>query len=640
MVSTATGILDDSSSLLTSQLLHGSSFLPKTVIVTSDEPYPRQIATAQELKQRLEQIGTQSCEILTIQGLGSKNNLHQAFCIFLPETQAPLLRDINAENFSMLKMVIEEAKGLFWATQGGGLSAITPDVELVKGLSRTVCSENGRFIFVTLALEDTESTALQNVTNITRVFMRTALALKEPENCDTEYEERDGMLFINRAVEDHTLNHDISVRVLPQQSKIQRFGEGPPLTLTITSPGLLNTLKFVNDADFMYPLGSDEIEIEVRASGISFMDILIALGRVSSETLGGECAGIVRQAGSEVDFQPGDRVCAITLGTYRSYVRCKALCVTKVPDDISLHEAAALPIVSTTAYHALHVVARMTHKDSILVHCGAGGTGQAAIQISKLIGAEIFTTVGSEEKKKLIVNLYGIPEDHIFYSRDLSFSQGVKRMTRGRGVDVILDSLAGEGLIASWECIAPFGRFIEIGKKDVFAHGSLPMFPFARNVTFSFVDIAGMSQERPEMLHGLMKEVMSLVEKKKLCVPQPLHIYGVSEVEKAFRYLQSGQNTGKVIIEMRKDDMVQVSDFESGRLVRLVALIMSIDRSEYRISVPLRGKRNLRYCGWPRRGWSKHRSLDDSPWSKESHSALPLRSQDGGRPHAVQRAER
>lgn len=217
--------------------------------------------------------------------------------------------------------------------------------------------------------------------------------------------------------------------------------------MTIASPGLLNTLKFVNDADFIYPLGSDEIEIEVRASGTSFMDILIALGRVSNEILGGECAGIVRQAGREVDFQPGDRVCAIILGTYKFYVRCNALCAIKIPDYIPLHDAVALPIVSTTAYHALYVVARMTHEDSILIHCGAGGTGQAAIHISKLIGAEIFMTMGLEEKKKLIVNLYDIPEDHIFYSRDLSFSQGVKRMTRDRGFDLILNSLGVDSFL-------------------------------------------------------------------------------------------------------------------------------------------------------------------------------------------------
>lgn len=230
MVSTSSGILHNLSSLLPAQLPHDSSYLPKTVIVTSDELCARQIAIAQELKPRFEQIRVPSCEILPIKELDSKHNLNQEFCIFLPETQAPFLRDINAENFAMLKTVMKEAKGLLWATQGGGISAISPDVELVKGLSRTVCSENGRFVFVTLALEDSESSALQNVTNILKVFVRTALTLKEPENCDMEYEEREGIQFINHAIEDQTLNHDISTRLLPRQPKIQRFGEGPPLT--------------------------------------------------------------------------------------------------------------------------------------------------------------------------------------------------------------------------------------------------------------------------------------------------------------------------------------------------------------------------------------------------------------------------
>lgn len=191
--------------MLPAQIPHGSPTLPKTVIVTSDGPYARQIAIAQELKARLEQIGIPSCEILTIQELHSKHNLDQAFCIFLPETQAPFLRNINAENFSVLKVAIKESKGLLWATQGGGISAINPDVDLVKGLSRTMCSENGSFLFATVALEDSESRALQDVINIIKVFMRTALALKERVNCDTEYED------------------DISLRLLPQQSKIQRF---------------------------------------------------------------------------------------------------------------------------------------------------------------------------------------------------------------------------------------------------------------------------------------------------------------------------------------------------------------------------------------------------------------------------------
>ena len=117
------------------------------------------------------------------------------------------------------------------------------------------------------------------------------------------------------------------------------------------------------------------------------------------------------------------------------------------------------------------------------------GLGQAAIQLAKHIGAEIFVTVGNLEKRRLIMREYQIPEDHIFNSRDTTFAKGILRMTNGRGVDVVLNSLAGEALRQTWECIAMFGRFIEVGKKDILANSGLEMMPFLRNVTFASVNL-------------------------------------------------------------------------------------------------------------------------------------------------------
>ena len=120
---------------------------------------------------------------------------------------------------------------------------------------------------------------------------------------------------------------------------------------------------------------------------------------------------------------------------------------------------------------------------------GIAGLGQAAIQLAKYIGAEIFVTVGNVEKHRLIRDEYQIPEDHIFNSRDTTFAKGILRMTNGRGVDVVLNSLAGEALRKTWECIAMFGRFIEVGKKDILANSGLEMMPFLRNVTFASVNL-------------------------------------------------------------------------------------------------------------------------------------------------------
>ena len=171
----------------------------------------------------------------------------------------------------------------------------------------------------------------------------------------------------------------------------------------------------------------------------------------------------------------------------------------------------------------------------------------------------IYATVGSDEKKRLLVEELNIPEDHIFHSRDTSFAQGIARMTDGVGVDVVLNSLAGDGLQASWECVAPFGRFIEIGKSDIMANSSLPMAMFAKNVTFAAVDLATLVKTNMKLGIKIFTTVMELILDGSLRVPTPLHLYPLSEAEKAFRFMQSGNNTGRVIITKSEHDQVTVS---------------------------------------------------------------------------------
>lgn len=211
-----------------------------------------------------------------------------------------------------------------------------------------------------------------------------------------------------------------------------------------------------------------------------------------------------------------------------------------------------------TAWHALHHIERVQPGETVLIHSGAGGTGQAAIQLAQHMGATIFTTVGMERKKGFLAKWYNIPENQIFSSRDTVFVKSIKRLTSGVGVDVVLSSLSGEGLTASWECIAPYGRFIEIGKEDILLHSKLQMSHFAQNVMFTAVDVAAMSHERPLMVRRALEAIFPLVEEGILTPAEPIQIYGVSEIENAFRHIQSGKSSGKAVVELRPDDYVQV----------------------------------------------------------------------------------
>jgi NADPH:quinone reductase-like Zn-dependent oxidoreductase len=157
------------------------------------------------------------------------------------------------------------------------------------------------------------------------------------------------------------------------------------------------------------------------------------------------------------------------------------------------------------------------------------------------------------------MSTYGIAADHIFYSRDTSFAQGIKHLTNGRGVDLVLNSLAAEELRATWECIAPYGRFLEIGKKDIYSRAELPMYQFAQNVSFSAIDIAAMSRQRPQLVAKSLKAVVELMSQKKIHIASPLKVFSIHRIEEAFRWLQSGLNAGSVAVQMDDDAVVPVN---------------------------------------------------------------------------------
>ena len=531
------------------------SVLPSMKVIVN-EGSELQKAIGYHVKNQLISLGIPTCEVINLSQVSSPP-LEQPFFISLLEIYEPFFLGINEENYKGFQDLIKSKPGLLWVTQGGGQTSARPEADMITGLSRCLRSENDNLRLITLALETSkhiEGVAL-HITNIIRTTFR-----KSPEQCEVEYEERNGRLYIPRTNPANSLNDHLLLKDLPQKPQRQEFGyEGRALKLNVHSPGLLDTMEYIEDLDCNRPLARGEVELKVKAVGVNFKDILIALGRLSEGGLGNECAGTVTRAGSETDFVPGDRVCVGALGTYKTYVRSKATMVFNIPKTMSFVEAAALPMVHSTAYHTLYEKARLAEGESVLIHSGAGGTGQAAIQLAKLRAATIFVTVGLEEKKKLLIDLYAIPEDHIFSSRGMSFVKGINRMTKGRGVDVILNSLAGESLHCSWECLAPFGRFIEIGKNDILQGNKLSMFPFNENRTFAAVNLTHIMSERPAVIKHIMEAVLALFEENRITTPRPLHIFSNSKIEEAFRYIQGGQNTGKTILELNDEDLVSVS---------------------------------------------------------------------------------
>ena len=289
----------------------------------------------------------------------------------------------------------------------------------------------------------------------------------------------------------------------------------------------------------------------------SFREIMVAMGQMDDTKLGLEAAGVVRRVGSSVTkFKVGDKVMMMGYGAHRTFHRAPASFCALIPEGMSFELAASIPVVHATAWNALVRIANVQKGQSILIHAAAGGVGQVACQIAQHFSMEVFATVSSEAKKKLIIAQYGIQEDHIFFSRDTSFVKGIKRMTNGRGVDVVLNSLAGEALRQTWNCIAPFGHFVEIGIMDILNNTGLDMRPFLQDATFTFFNLRHVEQSRPDLMAVILEGAFDFIHHGITRPVEPLISYPISEVEDALRLMQTGKHLGKIALTWGKEHVV------------------------------------------------------------------------------------
>ena len=286
---------------------------------------------------------------------------------------------------------------------------------------------------------------------------------------------------------------------------------------------------------------------------------MVAMGQIADFKLGFDAAGIVHRIGSSVTkFKVGDRVAMFGHGAHRSLHRSRADYCALVPEGLTFDQAASIPTVYGTAWNALVRLAKVQKGQSILIHAAAGGVGLAAIQMATYFEMEIFATVSSDVKRKLIRDELGVLDDHIFSSRDLSFVKGVKRMTNNKGVDVVLNSLSGEMLRQTWYCIAPFGHFIEIGLKDILGNTRLDMRPFMQDTSFSFFNLNHIETKRPDIMASIIEGAFDFLRRGIIKPIKPLVTYPVSDIESAFRLMQTGKHLGKVTLTWGDDEVVPV----------------------------------------------------------------------------------
>ncbi|KAL3421346.1 polyketide synthase [Phlyctema vagabunda] len=485
-----------------------------------------------------------------------KRGLHVDFCtlsqeptpgqdiVSLLDIEKPFFAGISESDLSDFLCLVSnlESRRVLWVTKASQIYCKDPEYSLAIGMSRTVRSEL-LAAFATLEIDSLESEAVV-CDAIFKVYEKLQQSQEETGlDPDYEFALSDGLVRISRF-------HWISI---PEESSKNSVNSGPK-TLEIGTRGLLQTLQWVLRS--RSELEADDVEVEVRAMGMNFKDVLIAMGIVDGrdpekDDLGCECSGIVRRIGLNVqNVEVGDRVVVFSPGCLCTEMTIPSRLCTKIPDSLSFEEAATMPTVYSTVIRAIMELGKLEAGQSILVHSAAGGVGIAAIYLAKMIGADIYVTVGTPEKVEFVANEFGIDRSHIFNSRDDSFLNGLLQATNGRGVDLVLNSLSGELLHASWKCVANYGMMIEIGKRDLIGRGKLSMDIFEANRGYVGLDIAQIIEDRPAIATRLVTRTIELYEEGSIKPIHPITRFDAAAIEDAFRYLQKGLHTGKVVITM------------------------------------------------------------------------------------------
>ncbi len=319
-------------------------------------------------------------------------------------------------------------------------------------------------------------------------------------------------------------------------------------------PGKLRNLIWLPEKQRL--LRDDEIEVRIQATGLNFRDVMYLMGLLPDEAvengfsgacLGLEFSGIVTRIGPSVrEYQPGDAVMGFGSSCFASHVITRGDTVMPMPENWSFEDAATVPTVYFSVYYALRHLADLQPGERVLIHGAAGGVGIAAIWLARYLGAEIFATAGSDEKRDF-VRLLGA--DHVFDSRSLAFADNILAATGGEGVDVVLNCLAGEAVRRNLRILRPFGRFLELGKRDFFENTPIGLRFFKDNISYFGIDVDQLFAGRPQLAARLFREIMVLFREGVLA-PLPYRVFKAERIVEAFYEMMESRHIGKVVVSL------------------------------------------------------------------------------------------
>ncbi|KAK8135399.1 PKSKA1 [Apiospora sp. TS-2023a] len=481
--------------------------------------------------------------------------------LVLDELFTTVASRITAEQWRTLQTIIRKECNILWVTQGGQMEVTEPDRSAAPGMLRTIRSEELGIRLISLDVESSAAgpRTLYAIEQCLRLLQEPHAGIQK----DSEFVERGGVIYTPRLLPDPALNEAKHEPVNGRKPQIVKslHEKETPVCLGVERVGTIDSLHYAERSPTPLPIKDGYIEIEIHAAGVNFKGPRADAGDreqqrpVHARRRGGR---------GRVAYCFGNRI------------QVPWQVAHAIPESLGFEEAATLPVAFLTAMHGLFDLGNLQAGQRVLIHSATGGTGSAAVQLCQYVGAEIFATAGTEDKRRFLQTTYHIPADHIFSSRTTDFEHQIMRLTGGRGVDVILNSLTGDLLEASWNIVAHGGTMVEIGKKDIMEHSRLSMEPFSRSASFRALDLSLDTAD----LHGkgaglgrtvgrLFERLFSLLEQGHVRPITPMQTFGFGQVTDALALMRSTKHMGKLVLSRGADDSdQQVAIRPAQRLVR------------------------------------------------------------------------
>ncbi|KAM3433240.1 hypothetical protein NHJ13734_006549 [Beauveria thailandica] len=500
--------------------------------------------------------------------------LASALLVFLPGTLQECWIAPSETCWYNIRDSITSARSVLLVTKDGAVNCSGPDGAIVSGLGRALRAENHDLDLFTL---DVGNDSPDHV--ISAHFVQVYRRLVDPQRTtphslwEWEVAAREQCILIPRLVQDSKMHDWVqdSVSKYHPRYEIIKSSDSRALKLRVGPSKTLDSLYWADAPPHCQSRQGSQVRVRVENVALNFKDLMTIMGELPGlSTILIEGSGIVTDTGDDMSpscsLQAGDRVCFFAADGLATRCNLDVNHVAKIPDGMSMQAAAAIPVAYSTSLFALRDVARLRPGESVLIHSGAGAVGQAAIALAQHLQAGmILVTVGRPERREFIEKKFGIPAHHIVSNRHATFSQRILQLTGGAGVNVALNSLAGDAIQETLSVMAPFGRFVEIGKKDMLANTKLNMQQLENNISLSTVDMTLVAARRPATFQELLSTSLHLIHTKAVHLLEPITAKPAAEVANQFRTMQAGKHLGKLILNLKSSEVLKVQPATPSR---------------------------------------------------------------------------